>query len=72
VQQNRGTLAGSRQRTHQACVPQAPLEFDAVHVDLSNKPRWYSSVHPRGLVPAVTVDGSTLLESLDICRSVAC
>ena len=50
------------------CFVQAPLEFDVVHVDLSNKPRWYSSVNPRGLVPAVTFNGQTLLESLDICR----
>lgn len=47
---------------------QAPQEFDVVHVDLSNKPRWYSRVNPRGLVPAVTWEGSTLLESLDICK----
>jgi glutathione S-transferase len=51
-----------------ACFVQAPLEFDVVHVDLCNKPRWYSSVNPRGLVPAVTFNGKTLLESLDICR----
>lgn len=51
-------------------MSQAPLEFDAVHVDLSNKPRWYSKVNPRGLVPAVTMGGNTLLESLDICRLV--
>lgn len=49
---------------------QAPLDFEAVHVDLSNKPRWYSQVNPRGLVPAVTYGGKTLLESLDICREL--
>lgn len=49
---------------------QAPLEFDVVHVDLSNKPRWYSRVNPRGLVPAVVHGNTTMLESLDICRLV--
>jgi glutathione S-transferase len=59
------------QATHarHAFVPmQAPLEFEAVHVDLSNKPKWYKNVNPRGLVPAVTWGDSTLLESLDICK----
>lgn len=50
-------------------LAQDPLQpFDVVHVDLSNKPRWYSKVNPRGLVPAITIGGRTLVESLDICR----
>ena len=49
---------------------QAPLEFDVVHVDLSNKPRWYRQVNPAGLVPAVTQGNATLLESMDICRCI--
>jgi glutathione S-transferase len=53
---------------HASVTMQAPLEFEAVHVDLSNKPKWYKRVNPRGLVPAVTWGDSTLLESLDICK----
>lgn len=48
---------------------QAPsLQFDVVHIDLSNKPQWYSKINPSGLVPAVGWGDRVLLESLDICR----
>lgn len=53
--------------------PQARERFVLVHVDLSNKPRWYlENVHPRGLVPSVLVDDGgrnpqVLIESIDIC-----
>lgn len=54
---------------HLLLATKTPLQpFDMVHVDLANKPRWYSRVHPRGLVPAITIGGRTLVESLDICR----
>ena len=48
--------------------------FVLVHVDLSNKPRWYlEHIHPRGLVPSVCVDHGegpcdVHIESLDICK----
>ena len=42
-----------------------------IHVDLSNKPRWYLDVNPRGLVPALeTADGAVLTESLDLVEFV--
>lgn len=42
-----------------------------VHVDLSNKPRWYLDLNPRGLVPALeTADGAVLTESLDLVEFV--
>ncbi len=43
--------------------------FNAVHVDLSNKPRWYRSINPRGLVPTLVLNPTTTLtESADICQ----
>lgn len=45
--------------------------FDLVHVDLSNKPAWFTtSVTPRGLVPALQHGGKVHLESLDICKYI--
>lgn len=49
--------------------------FVLIHVDLSNKPKWYlDEVHPRGLVPSVLVDHNAEdiandihIESIDIC-----
>lgn len=53
---------------------QARDQFVMVHVDLSNKPRWYlDHIHPRGLVPALLIDYGTSdsldirIESMDIC-----
>lgn len=74
VRQQTASVASKQMRVQETHVQhgfvttQAPLEFEAVHVDLSNKPKWYKRVNPRGLVPAVTWGDSTLLESLDICR----
>ena len=42
-----------------------------VHVDLADKPRWYSHVTPAGLVPAVGYEGHVHTESIDICRWAA-
>ena len=39
-----------------------------VHVDLADKPRWYSRITPAGLVPAVGHEGHVHTESIDICR----
>lgn len=64
------TLCPYAQRVFLTMLLKAPLEFDVVHVDLSNKPRWYSRVNPRGLVPAVVHGNTTMLESLDICRQL--
>ncbi|CAI5493230.1 unnamed protein product, partial [Closterium sp. Naga37s-1] len=44
------------------------VDYKSVHIDLSNKPSWYFSVNPRGLVPAVNVSGQVVTESIDICR----
>ncbi|CAI7767404.1 unnamed protein product [Closterium sp. NIES-53] len=44
------------------------VDYKSVHIDLSNKPSWYFSVNPRGLVPAVAVSGQVVTESIDICR----
>ena len=46
------------------------LPHRLVHIDLSRKPAWYRSVNPRGLVPALQLDGSVVVESADICRHV--
>ena len=42
--------------------------FDQVHVDLARKPASFLKVNPRGLVPALDVDGEVLVESIDVCR----
>ncbi|CAI5952337.1 unnamed protein product [Closterium sp. NIES-64] len=44
------------------------VDYKSVHIDLSNKPSWYFSVNPRGLVPAADVSGQVVTESIDICR----
>ncbi|CAI5466459.1 unnamed protein product [Closterium sp. Yama58-4] len=44
------------------------VDYKSIHIDLSNKPSWYFSVNPRGLVPAVAVSGQVVTESMDICR----
>ncbi|GJP63207.1 hypothetical protein CLOP_g20271 [Closterium sp. NIES-67] len=44
------------------------VNYKSEHIDLSNKPSWYFSVNPRGLVPAVAVNGQVVTESTDICR----
>ncbi|GMH40021.1 hypothetical protein BSKO_07925 [Bryopsis sp. KO-2023] len=44
------------------------LEYTLVQIDLANKPSWYRSVNPRGLVPAVEYDGTVVTESDEICQ----
>jgi glutathione S-transferase len=44
------------------------VDFSMVHIDLAHKPGWYRSVNPSGLVPAATYQGSSITESIDICR----
>eukprot|EP00892_Ulva_mutabilis_P000049 jgi/Ulvmu1/10044/UM059_0094.1 len=39
-----------------------------VQVDLSGKPSWYRRLNPRGLVPCLTCNSDTIIESEDICR----
>lgn len=51
--------------------PLQEVPYTLVHVDLSDKPAWFRSVNPRGLVPAVQYDGQTVTESTDICRWVS-
>jgi glutathione S-transferase len=46
------------------------VEHTLVHVDLSNKPGWFTRLNPRGLVPYVTFEGKGMTESLDVCRHV--
>lgn len=54
--------------------PRFREQFVLVHVDLSDKPKWYlEHIHPRGLVPSICVDHGegpcdVRIESLDICR----
>jgi len=46
------------------------VPFDLIHVDLSHKPTWFSSITRRGLVPALQHGGKVHLESLDICNYI--
>ena len=45
------------------------VPFDLIHIDLSNKPSFFTRRVPRGLVPAIELpDGEILVESLDLCK----
>lgn len=44
------------------------VDFQLVHVDLSDKPHWFRGLGSGGLVPLVQHDGTFHRESLDICR----
>ena len=54
-------------KQHRAAVLQQ-VQHRTVHIDLSNKPSWYSQVNHKGLVPAVEYEGQVHTESIDICR----
>lgn len=45
------------------------VQHELVHIDLSAKPAWYSSVNSRGLVPALYHKGEYVTESVDVCKS---
>lgn len=49
-------------------VLQKQVEHTLVHVDLSNKPAFYKSLNPRGLVPCVAYRGKSIVESDHICK----
>lgn len=55
--------------SHLVCVQ--GLDFQLVHVDLSEKPLWFNALGS-GLVPVVELDGIVHTESLDICRWLVC
>ncbi|KAI9497215.1 glutathione S-transferase [Zychaea mexicana] len=42
------------------------LEHERVEIDLANKPSWYKNINPETKVPAVTVAGKNIAESLII------
>eukprot|EP00879_Flechtneria_rotunda_P032221 GHRR01035391.1.p1 GENE.GHRR01035391.1~~GHRR01035391.1.p1 ORF type:complete len:224 (+),score=70.70 GHRR01035391.1:62-733(+) len=42
--------------------------MELVQVDLSDKPGWYRTLNPQGLVPAVVYQNRSYVESLNICR----
>ncbi|KAJ8687947.1 hypothetical protein QAD02_023742 [Eretmocerus hayati] len=45
------------------------IPHDVVHINLKNKPEWYSEVHPDGKVPAVVdVDGKVITDSTIIAN----
>nr|CAD7193665.1 unnamed protein product [Timema douglasi] len=44
------------------------IPHDIVNIDLKNKPDWYFKIHPKGLVPALDLEGQILVESLDIAE----
>jgi Glutathione S-transferase, N-terminal domain len=45
----------------------ARVQHVVAQVDLSNKPAWYRTLHPEGLVPCVAWKGHVQVESVDIC-----
>lgn len=64
------TLCPYAERVWLALLEQVPQqEFVLIHIDLSNKPRWYvRDVNPRGLVPSILHNGQVRVESMDICH----
>ncbi|KAI9497062.1 glutathione S-transferase [Zychaea mexicana] len=40
------------------------LEYEHVEIDLANKPSWYPNVNPESKVPALTINGKNIAESL--------
>ena len=61
------TMCPFAQRTWLALLEKG-APYTLVHVDLSNKPRFYKQVNPRGLVPCLAYQGDVITESEDICR----
>jgi len=55
---------------HLACIHMQVEDFKLIHIDLSDKPRWYTSkINHRGLVPSlVDKKGIAHVESLEICK----
>ncbi|CAO3684855.1 unnamed protein product [Umbelopsis ramanniana] len=45
-------------------------EYEKVEIDLQNKPEWYKDVNPETKVPALTVDGYNIAESLVLVELV--
>jgi len=66
------TLCPYAERVWLALLEKVPTqEFVLVHIDLSDKPRWYvRDLNPRGLVPSVLHHGQVYVESMDICHWV--
>lgn len=44
------------------------LKYQAVNINLKNKPEWYSEVNAQGKVPALDDGDQIIIESLDICN----
>ncbi|KAF5288045.1 hypothetical protein FQR65_LT12095 [Abscondita terminalis] len=42
------------------------IPHDIVNINLSNKPKWYFDINPKGMVPALDVGDKIVVESLDI------
>mmetsp|Transcript_927 Transcript_927/g.3346 ORF Transcript_927/g.3346 Transcript_927/m.3346 type:complete len:300 (+) Transcript_927:81-980(+) len=62
------TLCPYAQRVELLLV-EREVPFELHHVDLSDKPRWYLQINPKGLVPTVVLpDGEVITESADICQ----
>jgi glutathione S-transferase len=72
------TLCPYAERAFIALLESDIDRFNLVHIDLSNKPSWYTrTVNPRGLVPSLalgedkTIKHQVVVESLDIVKYVA-
>ncbi|HUS29730.1 MAG TPA: glutathione S-transferase family protein [Kofleriaceae bacterium] len=54
-----------------ALLTECGVPFTQRHVDLQNKPAWFLALSPRGKVPVLRVDGTTIFESNVILEYVA-
>lgn len=45
-------------------------DYETINIDLQNKPDWYKDVNPELKVPALTVEGQNLAESLVIIEYI--
>ncbi|RUS14735.1 glutathione S-transferase [Endogone sp. FLAS-F59071] len=52
-------------------LKEAGVEYESIEIDLQNKPSWYTDVNPESKVPAITVRGKNIAESLVIIELVA-
>jgi glutathione S-transferase len=44
------------------------VPFERRHVDLANKPAWFTAISPLGMTPVLLVDGEPVFESAVICE----
>ncbi|RUS33737.1 thioredoxin-like protein [Jimgerdemannia flammicorona] len=52
-------------------LKEAGVEYEAIEIDLQNKPDWYKNINPETKVPSINIRGKNIAESLVIIELVA-